>query len=119
MVHKYVGSEENENVALQPEMFEVEGEACENKTPVKSPYDREKMKKRRNKGLEYASRSTGKIVRGRLLKPLGLGCDRTKSRCNKMEFFCSKLSDTQRQKIREAILELEIFKSSVSGLQDI
>ena len=40
-----VGSEENENVALQPEMFEVEGEACENKTPVKSPYDREKMKK--------------------------------------------------------------------------
>lgn len=91
---------------LQPEMFEVEGAPCEDKTPVKESLNKNKeAKRRRNSGLDYISTHSGKHIPSRVEKPMGPGCNPAKSRCRVRKLLCSHLTKEQRQRIKTAYYE--------------
>ena len=96
---------------IQPEMFRVDGEPCENKTPEKIGKNKtEERKRRRNSGLEFTNRH-GKHIPSRLNKPLGPGCDSSKSRCEGRDLLCAHFTDEQRLRIRSSYFGLGDLQS--------
>ena len=92
---------------VQPEAFEVEGEPCENKTPEREKTKRKAdAKQRRSRGLEYTSSHSGKKIPSRLDQPLGPACDPTTSRCNERKFFCTRFTEEQRKQIKTAYFNI-------------